>query len=111
MLVKTHLIVKDQWDDFEVNWIQRLKDTNPKLNENGLPTFIIISNSGRLEMSTIDINSVEKQAKKFAYPRGRGSLTIDKSYIYIKEEKEEVLLGVVTKNHHRKYAPMYDDIP
>lgn len=111
MLVKTHLIVKDQWDEFDVRWVRRLKDVTPKLDKLGYPTFIVFSNYGRVEIPTFDIKYVENQAKKFACPKGRGSFTTDKSYIYIKTEDDDVLLGVVTKNHFRKYAPMYDEIP
>lgn len=107
---KTHLIVIDQYDEYEVKWVHRLVDTNPKLDERGYPTFAILSNKGRMELKTFDMNYLEKQAKKFTYPRGRGALTTDKGYIYIKEENEEVLVAVVTHRHIRKYAPMFDEI-
>lgn len=110
MLVKTHLIVTDQYEDYTVKWCGRLIDTNPVL-KNGMPTFVIITNSGRMEMNTIDLLEVERQAKKFTYPRGRGSVTTDKGYIYvITQGGEEKLLGVVIHNHIRKYAPMYDEV-
>jgi len=110
MLVKTHLIVTDQYDDYRIKWVRRLIDTHPKLNDKGLPTFVIIANQGRLEMNTVNMGDVAAQAKKFTFPRGRGAITTDKGFIYIKEEKEEVLLGVVIHDHIRKYAPMYDEV-
>lgn len=110
MLMKTHLIVKDQYDEFKTRWLKRILDTNPKLNEQGLPVFAIISSQGRMEMSTLDMTQLERQAKKFTYPRGRGARTTDKGYIYIKEDKDEVLIGVVEHVHIRKYAPMYDEV-
>lgn len=61
-------------------------------------------------MNTIDLLEVERQAKKFTYPRGRGSVTTDKGFIYVKEDDGEKLLGVVVHNHIRKYAPMYDEL-
>ena len=110
MLVKTHLIVTDQWDEYSIKWVKRLIDTRPKLDEYGYPTFIIIAGSGRTEMKTFNIFDVEKQAKRSTAPRGRGSFTSDQGYIYIKEEKGETLIGVVTHNHIRKYSPMYDEL-
>ena len=110
MLVKTHLIVVDQYDEYKVRWTKRLIETKPKLNENGLPVFIVASSKGRIEVPTLNMNYLEKMAKKFTYPRGRGSITTDKGYIYIKEEDNEVLIGVVEHNHIRKYSQMYDEL-
>lgn len=109
MLVKTHLIVTDQYEDYRIDWYNRLIDCNPKF-KNGLPIFIVISSTGRREMNTFNIKDIEKVALKSTYPRGRGSVTTDKARIYIKEDDDnEKLLGIVTHNHIRKYAPMYDD--
>ena len=110
MRVKTHLIITDQWDDYKIKWVKRLLDTKPKLDNYGYPTFIILSNSGRVEMKTLSINDLEKNAKRLSYPRGRGSFTSDTVRIYIKEEKQEVLIGYVIQNHHRQYSPMYDEL-
>lgn len=111
MRVKTHLIVTDQYDEYEVKWHKRLLDSKPELT-NGMPTFILIRHSGgRTELNTIDILYLEKTAKKFTFPRGRGSVTTDKTDIYIKEVNgNEKLMATVTHNHIRKYAPMYDEI-
>lgn len=110
MLVKTHLIVTDQYDEYKTRWVKRLIDTNPIFNEKGLPIFVITSKKGRIEISTLNMNYLEKMAKKFTYPRGRGAITTDKGYIYIKEEDKETLIGVVEHNHIRKYNQMYDDV-
>lgn len=110
MLVKTHLIVTDQYDEYEVNWVKRLVDSKPKLDEHGFPTFSVVTNKGRIDIKTFDINYLEKRAKAYTFPKGRGAVTSDKGYIYIKEEEGEVLLAVVSHTHIRKYAPMYDDI-
>ena len=110
MKVKTHLIVTAQWDDYIVKWVKRLIDIKPKLDSNGYPTFIVAANGMRTEMKTFNIFDVEAQAKRQTYPRGRGSLTSDTSYIYIVGEKQEILLGIITHNHVRKYSPMYDEL-
>lgn len=111
MLVKTHLIITEQNDDYEVKWHGRLIDTNPDLSKNGVPIFIIISSCGRIELNTIDMLYIEKIAKKFTQPKGRGALTKDTANIYIKEaDGNEKLIGCIVHNHIRKYAPMYDEI-
>lgn len=111
MRVKTHLIVTEQFDEYGTRWVRRLIDTNPEFNSEGTLTFAILSNKGRIEMKTFDINSVQRMAQKFTEPKGRGALTSDKSYIYIKEMGgKETLIGVVQHDHIRRYAPMYDEI-
>lgn len=110
MKVKTHLITISQHDDYKVKWLNRIIDTKPEL-VNGLPVFVIISNKGRLELNTLDINYVEEKAKSFTLPKGKKATTTDRSYIYIKETNgEETLLGVVTHYHVRDFAPMYDEL-
>ena len=110
MRIKTHLITTDQWDEYEVKWVGRLIDANPELT-NGLPTFVIASSKGRIELRTVDMKQLEIRAKKFTYPRGRGKETSDKSFIYIKETNgNEKLVGVVVHKHYRKYAPMFDEV-
>ena len=111
MRVKTHLIATDQYEEYSVKWHRRLLDSNPKLI-NGVPLFILIRHSGgRMELNTIDLPYLEKTAKKFTFPKGRGSVTTDKTDIYIKEvDGNEKLMATVIHNHIRKYAPMYDEI-
>ena len=111
MKVKTHLIIKEHWNEYEVKWVGRLIDSKPLLNENGLPTFSVVSSNGRIELTTFDMKHLVEIAKRNTYPKGRAAETIDKSYIYIKEEKgKEKLLGIITHRHIRKYAPMYDEV-
>ncbi len=109
-MIKTHLIVTGQWEEYDIKWCGRLLDVNPIL-KNGMPIFVIIANGGRMELNTIDLAAVENAAKKFTCPKGRGSVTTDKGFIYVKAQGgEEKLLGVVVHNHIRKYAPMYDEL-
>ena len=110
MLVKTHLIVKDQYDEYEVKWVKPLIKTNPQFDSNGNLQFAVISNKGRLEVNTFNLMQLEKSAKNFTFPKGRQSVTKDKGYIYLKEKEGESLVAVVIHTHIRKYAPMYDDI-
>ena len=110
MRVKTHLIVTDQWDEYGVKWYGKIADSNP-LFKNNLPIFVIITKQGRVELNTLNLKEVEKVAKRMAFPRGRGSITTDKAYIYIKEENGgEKIMGVVERCHVRKYAPMFDEV-
>ena len=109
MKVKTHLIVKDQWDEYKIKWVRRLLDTKPKFT-NGVPIFVITAGGGRIELNTINMAEIEKWAKRMTRPRGRGSLTSDTGYIFVKEEKDEVLLGIICHDHVRQYAPMYDEL-
>ena len=110
MLVKTHLIVTGQWEEYDVKWCGRLIDTNPVL-KNGMPIFVVAGSNGRMELNTIDMKLIEKWGKKMTYPRGRKAVTTDKAYIYIKEVNgNEKLVCVVTHNHIKKYASMYDRV-
>lgn len=112
MLVETHLIITDQFDEYEVKWCGKLIDSNPVLNKDGLPTFILITNDKHFEFETFDIDYVVKQAKKFTKTKGKEAYTTGKSYIYIKQKNDkDKLLGVVYRYHTRKFAPMFDDIP
>ena len=44
-------------------------------------------------------------------PKGRASVTTDTSRIFIKEENgNEKLLGILTHNHVKQYAQMYDKV-
>ena len=111
MKVKTHLIVVDQYDEYNVRWIKKLSEQKPKFDEHGNLQFAVLSNKGRLDIKTFDLKYLEKAAKKFTYPRGRGAITTDKGYIYLKTaDDKEVLLAVVSHNHIRKYSQMYDEL-
>lgn len=109
--VKTHLIITDIHEEYHMNWCGKLSDVNPYLNEIGMPMFIIINSQNRTELSTIDINYLEKCAKKLTSPKGRGAVSIDKAYIYIKEiDGNEKLLGILTHKRIKSFAPMYDKV-
>ena len=111
IMVKTHLIIKDIHEEYDMNWCGKLFDAKPALNENGMPTFIIIGSQNRMEINTIDINYLERCAKKLTSPKGRGAVSTDKAYIYIKEVGgNEKLLGILTHKRVKTFAPMYDKV-
>ena len=111
IMVKTHLIIKDIHEEYDINWCGKLFDAKPALNENGMPTFVIISSQSRVELNTIDINCLERCAKKLTSPKGRGAISVDKAYIYIKEVGgNEKLLGILTHKRVKTFAPMYDKV-
>lgn len=106
--VKTHLIITDIHEEFDINWCGRIMDTKP-LIQNKKPLFIIIGGGGRIELNTANMTEIEHWAKRMTDPRGRQAVTTDKAYIYIKEiNNNEKLIGVVTHHHVKKYAPMFD---
>ena len=108
--IKTHLIVTDIHEEYFVEWCGRIADTRPLL-KNGLPIFIIVSSTSRVELNTIDINWIEDCAKSITNPRGRAAVTTDKARIYIKEiDGRKSCIGVVTHNHIKTYAAMYDKV-
>lgn len=110
ILVKTHLIIKDVHEEYSINWCGKIKDTKPKF-KNGKPVFTIRGGGKRIELNTSDMSEVEKWAKKLTNPKGRKAITTDYSHIYIQEENDkETLLGVLTHNHIKTYAPMYDKV-
>ena len=109
--IRTHLIITDIHEEYHMNWCGKLFDAKPALNENGMPIFVIIGSQRRMELSTIDINYLEKCAKKLTSPKGRGAVSIDKAYIYIKEvDSNEKLLGILTHKRVKSFAPMYDKV-
>ena len=109
-MVKTHLIIKDIHDEYNIKWKDSILNCDPLL-ENGKPTFIIISSTSRIELNTIDIKTIEEYAKRIATPKGRKAITSDTSYIYIKsKDNTEKLIGKVKRTRIKKFAPMYDAI-
>ena len=109
--IRTHLIITNIHEEYHMNWCGKLSDAKPYLNEIGMPMFIIINSQNRTELSTIDINYLEKCAKKLTSPKGRGAVSIDKAYIYIKEiDGNEKLLGILTHKRIKSFAPMYDKV-
>ena len=91
VMVKTHLIVTSIHEEFTIKWCGRIIDTKP-IFKNDMHVFI-------------------ECAKKITCPRGRAAVTTDKAYIYIQEvDNHETLVGIVTHNHVKKYAPMFDSV-
>lgn len=108
VFLKSHLITTDIHEEYHIDWCGKLKDTKPKF-KNGKPIFIIIGSESRNELNTTDIKMVEKYAKMMTKPKGREAVTTDAARIFIKEENgREKLLGIVTHNHVKTFAPMYD---
>lgn len=107
---KTHLIVTDVHNEFYIEWTGKIADTNPKFKD-GKPIFVVIGGEGRMEVNTTDMKRIEKCAKLMAHPRGRGAVSTDKVRIFIKEvDGKETLIGSLTHNRVKQYAPMYDVI-
>lgn len=110
VLVKTHLIVKDVHDEYHINWCGKILDAKPKF-KNGRPIFVIVSSGGRMELNTTDMKRIEKCAKILTRPKGRSAVSTDTARIFIVEEDDnEMLLGVVTHDHIKTFAPMYDKV-
>ena len=110
VMLKTHLIITDIHNEYDMNWCGKIADAKPKL-ENGLPIFIIIGSRGRIELNTIDMNRLERAAKSLTYPKGRSAVSTDTSRIYVKEENgNDFLLGVLTHKNVKTFAPMFDKV-
>ena len=70
----------------------------------GFPEFINA-------MAYYKIEDVEKIEKKMTARKGRSALTPDTAHIYIKQiDGTEKILGVLTHNHIKHFAPMYDAV-
>lgn len=109
-MVKTHLIITDIHEEYNIKWHSCIMDTKPKI-ENGKPIFVIRSKEGAVEVNTTDVKYLEQIAKHMTYPKGREAVTTDNAYIYIKEkDNSEKLLGTLTHNRVKKFAPMYDKV-
>lgn len=108
--LKTHLIITDTHEEYTMKWRGKIKEVTPKI-ENGMPVFVVIGGSRRIVLNTIDMKRIENCAKKLTSPRGKGSFTTDTAQIYIVEEDgNEKLMGVLTHNRVRQYAPMFDKV-
>lgn len=108
--IKSHLIVKDVHEEYSIEWKDSIINTKPKFKNNML-IFQIRGNGGRCEVNTMDIKLVEKMAKKMSKPKGRQAVTTDVVRISIEEEDgNEKLIGLLTHNHVKTYAPMYDNV-
>jgi len=110
VLVKTHLVVREIHDEYNIRWCGKIVDTKPQF-KNGKPIFVVVSTGGRIELNTTDMTLIEKTAKSLTRPKGRQAVTSDVARIYIKEEDEkETLMGILYHNHVKEFAPMYDRV-
>ena len=108
--VKTHLIIQDIHDEYHMNWCGKIAEAKPLL-KNGLPIFVIIGSKGRLELNTIDMKRIERNAKLLTRPKGHQAVTTDTARVYIKEtDGNEMLLGVLTHKNVKTFAPVYDKV-
>lgn len=111
VLVKTHLIINDIRSEYQINWFGKIAETNPAIDENGLPIFVIVGSRGRIEMNTIDMTLLEDCAKRLTEPKGRSAITKDSSHIYIKEKGgREVPICTVVHKRVKSFSPMYDKV-
>lgn len=109
-MVKTHLIITNIHEEYHINWCGSIKDAQPIIKD-GKPIFIIRSKMGAVEMNTIDMKHIENVAKKMTAPKGREALTTDTARINIKQiDGTEKTLGILTHNHIKQFAPMYDTV-
>jgi len=108
VMLKTHLIVSDVHEEYFVKWCGKMTNVKPAL-KNDLPIFIIIGTDGRMELNCIDIQMIERCAKKLCHPHGKEAITSDCARIYILEEDgSETLMGKVFHNHVKQYQQMFD---
>jgi len=110
VLIKSHLIVTDVHEEYNIKWIGKILDAKPKI-KNGKPIFIVVGSGGRMELNTTDMARIEKCAKLLTQPRGRQAVTTDTARIFIQEEDDsEKLMGILTHNHVKTFAPMFDAV-
>lgn len=110
VLVKTHLIITDVHEEYDMNWCGKIIDAKPRFVDNK-PVFVIIGSTSRMELNTTDMKRIEDCAKLMTHPRGRAAITKDVARIYIKEvDGNEKLLGVLTHKHVKSFAPMFDKV-
>lgn len=109
--VKTHLIITDIHDEYHMNWCGKILDVKPVLNEEGIPTFVVVGSQGRVEVNTTDMKYLEDCAKRLTNPKGRSAVSSDSSYIYIKEiDGRQQLMGVLFHDKVKTFAPMHDRV-
>lgn len=63
MLVKTHLIITDQYDDYEVKYVAKLIDLTPSLTSRSSMSFVIVSRNSRYEVNTMISSFLKKRLK------------------------------------------------
>lgn len=109
--IKSHLIITNIHNEFNMNWCGRMRDANPKFDDQGRPIFAIVSSQSRIEIGTTNMVYLEECAKKITAPKGRSATTTDRAYIYLKEVGgNERLIGILTHNRVKTFAPMYDKV-
>ena len=109
-MIKSHLVVTDIHEEYKINWCGKILDTKPKIKD-GKPIFVIVGSGGRMELNTTDMLRIEKCAKLLTRPKWRSAVTSDTARIFIKEENDnEKLLGIMTHNHVKTFAPMFDAV-
>ena len=109
-LIKTHLIITDTHSEYHMNWCGKVLNSKPKI-KNGKPIFAIVGGKGRMELNTTDMTRLEKAAKLCTQPKGREAVTTDVARIYlIEEDDNEKLMGILTHNYIKTYAPMMDKV-
>lgn len=108
--VKTHLIITDIHNEFDVDWCGRFSDARP-LMRNGKPVFALVSSDRRVELNTLDMCEIERIGKSITCPRGREAITKDRTRIYLKEiDGNEKLVGIITHRKVKSFAPMHDKV-
>lgn len=106
--LKTHLIITDIHEDYNMNWCGRIMDARPLIRD-GKPLFIIVGSKGRVETDKVDIAHLEKVAKLLTQPKGKGAISSDTARIYVRQEDNtDMLLGILTHRTIKTFAPMYD---
>ena len=109
-LIKSHLIITDIHEEYEINWCGKIAESKP-LFKNNKPVFIVIGDKGRMELNTINMYEIEDCAKLLTSPKGRSAITTDNSRIYIKEKSgNEKLLGILQHKRVKTFAPMFDKV-
>ena len=110
-MVKTHLIITDIHEEYYIDWCGSIANTQPVI-ENGKPIFVVANRAmGKVEVNTTDMKYLEDVAKRMTAPKGRSSLTTDTARINIKQiDGTEKTLGILTHNHIKQFAPMYDAV-
>lgn len=108
--IKTHLIVKNVYDEYDIRWCGSIVNTKPKF-KNGKLVFAIVGGGYRTEINTTDMTEVERCAKRTTAPKGRGAISTDSARIFIVEEDDnEKLLGILTHNRIKEFGQMYDKV-
>lgn len=108
--IKTHLIITDIHEEYNIDWCGKLFGANPEM-KNEKPIFILISSDSRIELNTWDMKEIERVGKLIAKPKGKEAVTEDKTRVYLKELNEkERLMCIITRRKIKTFAPMHDKV-